>query len=38
MVEFLKVQYRMKRVTELQLDSLIKDGKITEEDKEYIIN
>lgn len=38
MVEFLRVQYRLRRVTEIQLDGLIKDGKITEEDKTYIMS
>ena len=38
MVEFLKVQYRLNRITETQLDKLIVSGKITEEDKIYIMN
>lgn len=38
MVEFLRVQYRLKRVTELQLDKLVLDGKITAEDKIYIMS
>jgi len=37
MVEFLKVQYRLNRVAEKQLDSLILSGKITTEDKIYIM-
>jgi hypothetical protein len=38
MIEFLKIQYRLGRVTETQLDKLIVDGKITEEDKVYIMS
>ncbi len=38
MVEFLRVQYRLGRVTEEQLDKLIAEGKIKEEDKVYIMN
>ena len=38
MVEFLKVQYRLKRVTEEQLDRLVSEGKIKEEDKAYIMS
>lgn len=38
MIEFLRVQYRLKRVTETQLDKLVLDGKISEEDKVYIMN
>ncbi len=38
MVEFLKIQYRLGRINENHLDKLISDGKITSEDKEYIIN
>ena len=38
MVEFLKVQYRLGRVTNEQLDMLIVQGKITQEDKEYIMS
>lgn len=37
MIEFLKVQYRLGRVTETQLDLLIAQGKITKEDKIYIM-
>jgi hypothetical protein len=38
MVEFLKIQYRLGRVTEAQLDMLIAQGKITQEDKVYIMS
>ena len=38
MVEFLKVQYRLNRITETQLNNLIIAEKITEEDKIYIMN
>lgn len=38
MVEFLRIQYRLGRVTELQLDTLIIQSKITEEDKIYIMS
>jgi hypothetical protein len=38
MVEFLRVQYRLGRVTETQLDMLVAQGKITEDDKEYIMS
>jgi len=38
MIEFLRVQYRLGRVTEEQLDLLISQGKITAEDKSYIMN
>mgnify|MGYP001770049535 CR=1 FL=1 len=38
MVEFLRVQYRLGRVTGEQLNKLITDGKITEEDKNYIMS
>ena len=34
MVEFLKIQYRLKRITEAQLSGLVADGKIT--DDEYL--
>ncbi len=37
MIEFLRVQYRLGRVIETQLDALITQGKITEEDKVYIM-
>lgn len=37
MIEFLKVQYRLGRVTETQLDMLIAQWKITENDKQYIM-
>ena len=38
MVEFLRVQYRLGRVEEVQLDKLIAQGKITVEDKIYIMS
>ena len=38
MAEFLRVQYRLSRVTEEQLDMLIAQGKITENDKTYIMS
>ena len=38
MVEFLKIQFRLGRVTELQLDKLVVEGKIEVEDKQYIMN
>ena len=38
MVEFLKMQYRLGRLTEAQLDKLVVDGKIEVEDKQYIMN
>lgn len=37
MVEFLKVQYRLGRVTEKQIDMLVTQMKITEDDKVYIM-
>ena len=36
MVEFLKIQYRLKRITESQLSGLVADGKITEDEFIYI--
>lgn len=38
MVEFLKIQYRLGKVTEEQLNKLILEGKITEDNKEYIMS
>ncbi len=38
MIEFLRIQYELGRVTEEQLDMLIEQGKITKEDKKYIIS
>ena len=38
MIEFLKIQYRLGRVTKENLDKLIADEKITEEDKIYIMS
>lgn len=38
MIEFLRIQFRLGRVTESQLDKLVSDGKITGEEKEYIIS
>ena len=37
MVEFLKVQYKLGRVTEAQLNMLIAQGRISVEDKIYIV-
>lgn len=36
MIEFLKIQYRLKRISEAQLSGLVSDGKITEEEYLYI--
>ena len=36
MVEFLRIQYRLKRITEAQLSGLVADGKITEDEFLYI--
>ena len=36
MIEFLKIQYRLKRITEVQLSGLVADGKITEDEFIYI--
>ena len=38
MVEFLRIQYQLKRVTEKQLDKLVTDGKIEIDDKVYIMS
>ena len=38
MIEFLKIQYRLGRVTETQLDKLIIDKKITTNDKQYVMS
>lgn len=38
MIEFLKIQYRLKKVTEAQLEKLVVEGKIEVEDKQYIMN
>ncbi len=38
MLEFLKIQYRLGRVTEGQLDKLITNKAITEKDKNYIMS
>ena len=38
MVEFLKIQYRLGRVIEIQLDKLVTDGKIEIDDKVYIMS
>lgn len=38
MVEFLKIQFRLKRINEEYLDKLIVKGKIKEEDKIYIMD
>lgn len=37
MVKFLKIQYKLGRITEKQLDNLVKAKKITQKDKGYII-
>ena len=36
MIEFLKIQHRLKRITEAQLSGLVADGKITEDEYLYI--
>lgn len=36
MIEFLKIQYRLKRISEIQLSGLVTDGKITEDEFIYI--
>lgn len=36
-IEFLKIQYKLGRVTEERLDDLVERGEITSEDKNYII-
>lgn len=38
MTYFLRIQYRLGNVTEPQLDNLVLSGKITEEDKIYIMS
>ena len=38
MIEFLKVQYRLKAINETHLDYLIEKGTIAEEDKVYIMS
>ena len=38
MIEFLRVQYRLDRITEEQLDLLVEKNKITEENKMYIMS
>lgn len=38
MTYFLRVQYRLGNVTEQQLDNLVLSGKITDEDKIYILS
>lgn len=37
MIEFLRIQYRLGRVTDEQLDKLIINETITKKDKDYII-
>ncbi len=36
MIEFLKIQFRLKRITEAQLSGLVADAKITEDEFLYI--
>ena len=36
MIEFMKIQYRLKRINEVQLSGLLADGKITEDEYLYI--
>jgi len=38
MIEFLRVQYRLGRVTEAQLDMLVEKEAITELEKDYIMS
>lgn len=38
MVEFLRIQYRLKRITEDDLDNLISKGTINLENKIYIMS
>lgn len=38
MIEFLRVQYRLGRVTEAQLDMLVEKEAITEFEKDYIMS
>ncbi len=37
MVEFLRIQYKIGRVTEKQIDMLVTQGRISGEDKIYIV-
>lgn len=38
MIEFLRIQYKLGRITEEDLNKLVGKGIITEEDKEYILS
>ena len=38
MIEFLRIQYKLGRITEEDLNKLVRKGIITEEDKEYILS
>ena len=38
MIEFLRIQYRLGRVTDEQLDKLITNKAIKQKDKNYIMN
>lgn len=37
MINFLKIQYRIGKITKEQLDSLVEKGKITQEDVNEIV-
>jgi len=37
MIEFLRIQYRLGRINEMNLDKLVNERTIIEEDKNYII-
>mgnify|MGYP000304753111 CR=1 FL=1 len=38
MFEFLKIQYKLARIDEVYLDKMVTKGRITEEEKNLIIN
>jgi hypothetical protein len=38
MFEFLKIQYKLQRIEEAYLDKMVTKGRITEEEKNLIIN
>lgn len=38
MFEFLKIQYKLGRIDEVYLDTMVVKGRITEEQKQLIIN
>lgn len=38
MIEFLRIQFRLNRITGSDLDKLVTEGKITEENKTYIMS